>query len=110
MGRWWTANGGPLALVIVGLGVGGFTNRWVGLGLILGGIVWWLGTHVLKRLPWEVRRKRGFRGSGPAHQGWVSPDDLGDYLDSINQKMEEKGFGSNPNLTPATQPKAPTPS
>src|SRR2546421_4471589 len=43
-------------------------------------------------------------------QGWVSPDDLGGYLDSINKTMEEKGFGRNPNLPPETNPQAPTPS
>src|SRR3954466_8678899 len=50
------------------------------------------------------------RGAGQALSGKPRAVPDPQPLDSINQKMEEKGFGSNPNLTPATQPKAPTPS
>jgi hypothetical protein len=44
MRRWWIANGGPLALVVVGLGIGGFTNGAIGLALIAGGLVWWFAS------------------------------------------------------------------
>lgn len=52
----------------------------------------------------------GARHAPPPQQGWVSPDDLGGYLDSINKTMAEKGFGRNPNLPPEKNPQAPTPS
>ncbi len=38
-------------------------------------------------------------------EGLVSPEELGEYLDSINKTMESHGFGRNPNLlTPSSNP------
>jgi hypothetical protein len=36
----------------------------------------------------------------PPNEGWVDPEQLGHYLESINQTMEKHGFGRNPNLPP----------
>lgn len=45
-------------MVVVGLGIGGFTNRSVGLALVLLGAVWFLWVHVIYRhLPWIVMRR-----------------------------------------------------
>jgi hypothetical protein len=65
------ANGGALALVGLGLTVGGFTNRSAGLALILLGILWWL-VSVLKvrcikfawsRLVYRLRVRAGVHGA-----------------------------------------------
>jgi hypothetical protein len=46
---WTKANGGPLALAVLGLGVGGFTNRYVGIVLIVVGCVWFVASHIVSR-------------------------------------------------------------
>jgi hypothetical protein len=43
-------------------------------------------------------------------EGWVRPEELGSYLDSINRTMEERGFGRQPNVPPAQEPTGATPS
>jgi hypothetical protein len=48
--------------------------------------------------------------AAPSKEGWVDPEQLGRYLDSINRTMEEHGFGRNPSLpppTPATRQSSP---
>lgn len=45
MQTWLKANGGPLAIVVVGLGVGGFTSRIVGGLLIIVGLVYFVATR-----------------------------------------------------------------
>jgi hypothetical protein len=57
MRKWLLANGGPLALVVVGLTVSGRTSVTYGLILVAVGIVWWAGGLVYPHLPWEIRRK-----------------------------------------------------
>jgi hypothetical protein len=49
---WLKANGGPLAVVVLGLGLAGFTTPlgWVLVGLGISAMIW-------QRLPWEIRRK-----------------------------------------------------
>lgn len=56
MRAWLRANGGPLALVVIGLGVGGITNRWIGLALIGAGLLWFLS-----EIPFIRSRIPGFR-------------------------------------------------
>lgn len=49
MRHWLTANGGPLAFVVLGLTIGGFTNRPVGFGPIAVGAAWWIGGGLFAR-------------------------------------------------------------
>src|SRR5213592_1466802 len=60
MGKWLKANGGPLAFVVVGLGLAGFTTplAWIIVGV---GVLWFLGeqARVLDRIPWRLHRKGG---------------------------------------------------
>lgn len=57
MTQWWKANGGALALVVVGLTLAGFTTkyRWV---LVALGLLMVFGLFVYHRLPWEVHPKQ----------------------------------------------------
>jgi hypothetical protein len=57
MGEWLKANGGPLALVVVGLSLSGFRSdaAWFVAAI---GIVWLIGRWVYRHLPWEIRPKR----------------------------------------------------
>ena len=63
--QWLKANGGALALVAVGLTVGGITNRVAGLAMIGVGLVWWLGGLVVgvskQRDPRRKERERQAR-------------------------------------------------
>jgi hypothetical protein len=56
MFAWVKANGGPLALVAFGLGLGGFTSRTGGLILIGIGLMWFLIQGVLNMA--KKRRRR----------------------------------------------------
>jgi hypothetical protein len=56
MGRWWVANGGPLALVVVGLVLTGFTTPY-GWVLVALGVVLWAAER--------FRQKRKPEASGP---------------------------------------------
>lgn len=56
MRQWLKANGGPLAVVVVGLALTGFTTSY-GWIVVVVGVLWWLAHFVYPRLPWEVRRK-----------------------------------------------------
>jgi hypothetical protein len=49
MGNWLKANGGPVALVVVGLGLVGYTTRYGWFVVVAGGT--WL---VYERLPWRI--------------------------------------------------------
>lgn len=97
--------------MVLGLTLAGVTTPygWLVVGV---GAAWWIGAMLWKRVPWELQRKpRDLpSGSTPRHEGWVHPEELGRYLDSINQTMQEHGFGRNPNLPPTSEPKAATPS
>lgn len=54
---WLEANGGPLALVVIGLGLSGYTSRPLGLALIGVGLLWFLLTRPLiaRRVPIATR-------------------------------------------------------
>jgi hypothetical protein len=61
---WIKENGGPLALVVLGLALAGFTTVY-GWFLVPFGLVWWLGSPLLKRLPWELRRRHQLTAEPP---------------------------------------------
>ena len=44
--EWVKANGGPLAVVFLGVGIGGFTYPPVGIGLVILGLVWLVVTMI----------------------------------------------------------------
>jgi hypothetical protein len=56
MNQWWKANGGPLALVVVGVTLAGFTTKY-GWVLVALGVLTFLGLILYRRLPWEIRRR-----------------------------------------------------
>jgi hypothetical protein len=47
--RWYVANGGPLALVVLGLAVGGFTNGTAGLVLVVLGVALLIAGWLFRR-------------------------------------------------------------
>jgi hypothetical protein len=54
MAQWLKANGGPLAIVVVGLGIIGWTSHIVGGALIGIGLIWFVLTvpAARRRFPW----------------------------------------------------------
>jgi hypothetical protein len=54
--EWLAANGGPIALVVLGIGIVGLRTGY-GWVLVAVGGAWWLGRLVWRHLPWEIRRK-----------------------------------------------------
>ena len=97
MHRWWVANGGPLAVVVLGLTLAGVTTAygWVLVGM---GSLWWLGPLIWKRVPWEIRRRDQAAERGEPRQdaalyalfeSWAKPafetarQLLGDARDSL---------------------------
>lgn len=46
MKAWISANGGQLALVVLGVSVGGFQSNLAGLALICFGVAWWMAARV----------------------------------------------------------------
>jgi hypothetical protein len=80
--EWIKASGGPLALVVLGLGLAGITTIAGGLAIVGVGLIWWLATKPWKRLPWEIRRKhqplsREIPRAPTAHAGtpsWEEPN------------------------------------
>jgi hypothetical protein len=57
MQRWLRANGGGLALVLVGVAVSGWTNAYVGVPIIVLGFLMVLGQHFRPVSPKEVVRE-----------------------------------------------------
>jgi len=68
---WIKANGGPLAIVVVGLSVAGYTNPLAGWILVGVGFVAWAVVIGYRRSPWQIVRK-----SSAAGLGGVSPPAL----------------------------------
>src|SRR3954454_22515512 len=60
MGQWLKANGGALAVLILGLFLAGFQTDLGWILVVLGG-VWFVGLPIVRRLPVEVRRRRRVR-------------------------------------------------
>ena len=56
---WVKANGGPLAIVVVGVSIIGFTNYALGMALVGVGLVWfgWTLPAVRRLVPWTLVRK-----------------------------------------------------
>jgi hypothetical protein len=74
------------------------TNIEAGWGIEAGGNVQ-AGTSTPVREDKPVRA--ALLAAAPPNEGWVDPEQLGHYLESINQTMAKHGFGRNPNLPPS---------
>lgn len=101
MRHWFAANGGPLALVALGLTIGGFTHRPVGIGLIALGAAWWIGWSVLaryrKRDPNRQARERQARQIVTAATVTYRGTDWGDplfmvELPTLNASIDTHAF------------------
>jgi hypothetical protein len=55
MKQWWTANGGPLALVVVGIALTGFKTPYGWVVVVLG-LLALVGVAAYPRLPWKLQR------------------------------------------------------
>lgn len=74
--EWLRANGGPLALVVLGVALTGFTTHY-GWILVVAGALWWIATYVWRRLPWQLQRKPQHGGGDLAFVESLRPSALG---------------------------------
>ena len=56
MTEWWKANGGPLALVVLGLALTGSKTNY-GWVIVALGLFAFVGMAIYRRLPWEIRSR-----------------------------------------------------